>query len=365
MKKFNNTLVLITALAGSQAQAQFNMLEESIMMDSLTGPKHQDLMPVADEMEDIIQITSETKNRSQLLQNAALAAAASYNPQKVFSEQSQDIRNQDNDDLYEKLIFSGQEATRFNANIKKNPLLGDLMAHGEMDAGFVSYSNKCGKATITIAYHGTECFRDLATDANALKKADQNLISGGYIHSGFRNRYMESRDQMLAKVQNILTQNELKADEVDFVVTGHSLGGALATIAAVDLKKGLASNTKLSLVTFSSPRVFDKKGAQEAENILEGRAYRLWREKDPIPAVSLATRLGLGYLTGFKHVGKSMKLSSTVNLFSMENHAMDTLLRDAQSHEDVKFDTRHQDIWTKIGNTVKSISYKLNPKNWW
>lgn len=90
------------------------------------------------------------------------------------------------------------------------------------------------------------------------------------------------------------------------------------------------------------PRVFDAAGVQEAEQVLEGRVLRLWREKenDTIPAVSLRghhTRLDNQVTNTY---GTSIKLESVkdengkpVDIFgiSMDNHSMDKILEDATS----------------------------------
>jgi len=41
------------------------------------------------------------------------------------------------------------------------------------------------------------------------------------------------------------------------VVTGHSLGGAIATLALPTLEKFLPSNVSITLITFGSPKVGD------------------------------------------------------------------------------------------------------------
>ena len=63
------------------------------------------------------------------------------------------------------------------------------------------------------------------------------------LHQGF----MEQYESIKPKISRILTDYTVK----EIVVTGHSLGGALATICAADLSKFF----NVELITFGSPRV--------------------------------------------------------------------------------------------------------------
>lgn len=101
---------------------------------------------------------------------------------------------------------------------------------------------------ITLAFRGTESnsFKDIKSDANG-KLVSCN--SGGKIHSGFKEAY----EQVSLDIQN-----EIKKDEYSsfpLFITGHSLGGALATVAAKKLnhKPGIAA-----CYTYGSPRVGDE-----------------------------------------------------------------------------------------------------------
>ena len=65
--------------------------------------------------------------------------------------------------------------------------------------------------------------------------------------------------------------------DAELVVTGHSLGGALATMASADLVLN-RKMAKVRAVTFGSPRVFNKKGAMEVSKSVE-----TWRIVAEVP----------------------------------------------------------------------------------
>ncbi|NJN20493.1 MAG: lipase family protein [Leptolyngbya sp. RL_3_1] len=68
-------------------------------------------------------------------------------------------------------------------------------------------------------------------------------------HRGFMAAYFAVRDRLQAVIRQYPTAT--------LVVTGHSLGGALATIAALDLQYNITQHSKqpLSVYTFGAPRV--------------------------------------------------------------------------------------------------------------
>jgi len=101
---------------------------------------------------------------------------------------------------------------------------------------------------VIIAFRGTEStsIKDIKSDAKA---TTTQCETGGMIHSGFK----EAFDNVGLDIQEKINSDEFK--EKPLFITGHSLGGALATIAAKKLthKAGIAA-----CYTFGSPRVGDE-----------------------------------------------------------------------------------------------------------
>lgn len=100
---------------------------------------------------------------------------------------------------------------------------------------------------VILAFRGTEptSVKDIRADAKGIKvKCD----TGGYIHQGFKEAYELVADD----IKKRLDQEDCK-DKLLFI-TGHSLGGALATVAT----KALDHRGKIAACyTFGSPRVGD------------------------------------------------------------------------------------------------------------
>jgi hypothetical protein len=149
---------------------------------------------------------------------------------------------------------------------------------------------------ITLAFRGTEAtsIKDIKSDAKATTvKCD----SGGKIHSGFK----EAFEEVAIEIQSILAQEEF-ADKPLFI-TGHSLGGALATIAAKKLNHagGIAS-----CYTFGSPRV----GDEDWISNIKVPFYRVVNAADCVTMMppSSVTIASVSWLVGFiPQVGKNIR----------------------------------------------------------
>lgn len=113
---------------------------------------------------------------------------------------------------------------------------------------------------LILAFRGTERGKDgdFWASLNLRKhKLPSNFI--GKIHKGYYREYLALHETLLQKFSesSFITEDLLQNRKVYF--TGHSLGGALATIAHRDLYPGTGNE----LITFGSPRVGDKNFARD------------------------------------------------------------------------------------------------------
>ncbi|MCC3375470.1 lipase family protein [Cohnella sp. REN36] len=100
-----------------------------------------------------------------------------------------------------------------------------------------------------VAFRGTSSTSDWVSDAMATQARFKCVRDGGLVHFGFNGIYESMRDEVLAAVRKISASKRL-------YITGHSLGGALATLCALDV----SANTRFrapNVYTFGSPRVGD------------------------------------------------------------------------------------------------------------
>ncbi|WP_035991608.1 lipase family protein [Leptolyngbya sp. KIOST-1] len=115
-------------------------------------------------------------------------------------------------------------------------------------------------------------------------------------HQGFMMAYFAVRKQLLEAMDNFSGQQ--------VIVTGHSLGGALATVAALDLQYNLGKKRDLrfEVYTFGAPRVGNR-AMTESYNKRLPNSYRF------IYGWDIVTRVPRTW-QGFAHVEEAIQLGS-------------------------------------------------------
>lgn len=100
------------------------------------------------------------------------------------------------------------------------------------------------KEEIVLCFRGTEPkeFSDIKADLNALP--DRAYNGEGFVHNGFQTEVDKIWDDVLSALA------KMKTDGKSIYVCGHSLGGAMATIATSRMAPGVNA-----LYTYGSPRV--------------------------------------------------------------------------------------------------------------
>jgi triacylglycerol lipase len=138
---------------------------------------------------------------------------------------------------------------------------------------------------LIIAFRGTEeKVEDYATNM------ESNLVPlyGGQVHSGFKDAY----DIVAEQLKNSLAFLHTNLQKI--WICGHSLGGALATIAAAHL---LDLGYEISGVyTFGQPRVGNEVFAETLNYLIQDKYYRIVNQGDIITRVPPKS-------LGYKHAG--------------------------------------------------------------
>lgn len=175
----------------------------------------------------------------------------------------------------------------------------------------VTLWRKTNANVIVVAFRGTEMtkLRDFATDASLLpcSLSVERVSSSGplkmlldepAVHSGFLEAFDSVRAKLMHLVDIIMKHPVEGNDGSGWKVytTGHSLGGALATLMAAalaDRNQAEKSGFALSMYNFGSPRVGNEKFVSQYNRSVPD-SFRLVNEADAVPRVPL--------LLGYKHV---------------------------------------------------------------
>jgi len=149
--------------------------------------------------------------------------------------------------------------------------------------GFVVRDDR--RREIVVAFRGSHEFADMVTDGNLVliplvsRGIDKNNTA--LVHAGFLISYNSVR----AVVVHVVRDQLLAYPNYAVVITGHSLGGALASIAALSVKSNISS-AAVRLFTYGQPRTGDTAYADLVEAIVGGdnvfRAVHTW---DGVPTM--------------------------------------------------------------------------------
>ena len=119
-----------------------------------------------------------------------------------------------------------------------------------------------GMNAIVVAFRGTNNNQNWKQNLNTFvpkgpyiyKRNGIEFQSKTVVHRGFFKSYMSVRDGIMASVAELLQ----KDPDRGLVITGHSLGGAMATLSALDLAiefPDIPKKNQLTMVNFGSPGV--------------------------------------------------------------------------------------------------------------
>jgi len=131
--------------------------------------------------------------------------------------------------------------------------------------------------TIAIAFRGTSTWDDVFEDVDFFGTnyegctGDATAGNACFIHEGFYSAYLNLAADLEAAVASLVPLSAKASTKL--LLTGHSLGGALATIAAFELS--LIGYRVSGVYTFGSPRVGSLMFAQAFDAIV-GRGEHLY-----------------------------------------------------------------------------------------
>ena len=100
-----------------------------------------------------------------------------------------------------------------------------------------------------VSFRGSVDIENWITNIDFIQTPYKN-IAGAKVHEGFYAAYTAVSSQVISAVKALKTAHPTAT----YLITGHSLGGALATFAGVDIRTTLGVTTTMTMYTFGSPR---------------------------------------------------------------------------------------------------------------
>lgn len=163
--------------------------------------------------------------------------------------------------------------------------------------------------TVVVAFRGTASIENVMTDLKAYKVVyppprhhHGRLVRA---HAGFAKAWLHERfnERVLQRLKVLDAGRPPTSPPLRFWITGHSLGGALAVLASLDISKAFP-DSKLTVYTFGAPRVGNSAFADEQAAAVPD-TWAILNGKDPIPWIPKL---------GFKRSGKRVTVDLSGNL---------------------------------------------------
>lgn len=214
---------------------------------------------------------------------------------------------------------------------------------GDNFAGSVDIITKGEEeGTLYVTFRGTYSKDDALIDGD-FTKLECNFLGGKCVHRGFLNRYLQLQEGMKKLIREKV--HDYSKDIKKIVVTGHSLGGALSTLAALDFQQdqkfifeGSSKSKKIpvNLITFCSPRVLSFEAydyVMEHNKIFpqngENSAVRIYRHGDVVASIPLGSM-------GYKHFGEVYCITNAPSGFESSSKTIYSKIKSYFSLEDWK-----------------------------
>lgn len=201
-------------------------------------------------------------------------------------------------------------------------LLGPLWtlydAGTDTTAGVTRVINSTGGTDVYVYFAGSESRVDWKNNFNILNDdvpPDWNCTSAKKLrtHQGYMRAFKSVASQMLVALQNELSNT---AGTSRIVFCGHSLGGALATMASLYAACKLPQlRPNIAVVTFGAPQVGDGNFVLHFNDVIQ-TSVRIVNPMDPVPRL-LAPQLV--HVKGYYPVG-NLSLDNTLKAHSIATY---------------------------------------------
>ena len=194
---------------------------------------------------------------------------------------------------------------------------------------FVGFAIASKKGNI-LAFRGTQTQLEWWRNLQATQQDYTDPITGDYygkVHQGYFKIVREQMRSVLIKTVRQLDPT------IPCYITGHSLGGAVATLSAMEIALNVPTiREQIQLYTYAAPRIGDRDFA-EAHSRLIPNSYRVVNLSDSVPLVPPIEIKNKFTTANYAHVGQKWSFTAQFGDVLL-NHVVDTYRMAIESQEE-------------------------------
>ncbi len=179
---------------------------------------------------------------------------------------------------------------------------------------------------LILAFRGTSSTTDWISDAIASQEKYKCVKDAGSTHRGISDIYYSARPAIVPALK------KLSSSGTRLFITGHSLGGALATLSALDMKQN-AGHPHPVVYTFGAPRVGNPEFAHAYREQVK-TSYRVYNTLDAVPLLPPQTYKPPRKETTYRYMHVKEGIPLTFNNGSVSaNHVIGSYYRDLAKND--------------------------------
>lgn len=222
----------------------------------------------------------------------AAVVASLFSGLHILVTQASPVKRTISETVYDDLVFYFQYASSAYsttcASPNGNTLVTEFSDTNTDTQGFIARDDT--REEIVVALRGSSSAEDFLTDVELVLEdfvvTGTSPPDGTTAHTGFLNAWNAVVDTVLSEVTTQLSENP----GYTIVTSGHSLGGALSSLAAITLQQNFPSST-VRMYTYGQPRTGNDDYAFWVNDEMGSNAFRVVHTTDGVPTI-IPTSLG-------------------------------------------------------------------------
>ncbi|KAL5035325.1 hypothetical protein RTP6_003039 [Batrachochytrium dendrobatidis] len=300
---------------------------------------HLPQLPTIEEQEIVEE--DEIAEEDELIEEDEIAEEDELTEEDEIAQIEQDARKGGSMQIAQKTSLLESKMSSCQVSTELSNQLSKYMNYAAGICKFIGVQES--SETIIVAFRGTDDMNDWKANIRMVPRATfwLNHMVGtksrrrfpkfhrsvpppkSRTHSGFHKEYNKVRNAVLLVMDAV----KLLHPNFKVVFTGHSLGGALSTMAALDYydKYGGGAIRNAYLYTYGSPKVGNKVFADWFSSLPFGGIYRLAHVSDIVPHLPPS-------FFGYAHIRPDYEITQDKTVFSCSgNNVGEVYVRQATS----------------------------------